>query len=52
MASAGASGTVTADNQRSHIKTETLRGKNTTEIHTALCEVCGDQTVDCTTVAH
>jgi hypothetical protein len=46
MASAGASGTVTADDQRSYIKTETSRGKNPTEIHIALREVCGEQTVD------
>ena len=31
MASAGASGTVTVEGQRSYIKTETLRGKNPTE---------------------
>ena len=32
MASAGASGTVTGEDQRSHIKIETLRGKTATEI--------------------
>ena len=32
MASAGASGTVTGENQRSYIKIETLRGKTPTEI--------------------
>jgi hypothetical protein len=51
MASAGASGTVTVEVQRSYIKTETLRGKNPTEIHSALREVCGEHTVDCSTVS-
>jgi hypothetical protein len=46
MASAGASGTVTVEDQRSYIKIETLRGKRPTEIHSALPEVCGEQTVD------
>jgi hypothetical protein len=41
MASAGASGTVTIDDQRSYIKIETLRDKNPTEILVALREVCG-----------
>ena len=50
MVSAGASGTVTVEDQRSYIKIETLRGKNPTEIHSALREVCGEQTVDCSTV--
>jgi len=35
MASAGASGTVTVEEQRSYIKIETLRGKNPTEIRTS-----------------
>jgi len=61
MVSAGASGTVTVENQRSYIKIETLCGINPTEIHTALHEVCGEQTgcstvcgeqtLDCSTVA-
>jgi hypothetical protein len=47
MASADASGTVTVDDQRSYIKTETLRGKKTTTvIRIALRGVCGEQTVD------
>ena len=46
MASAGASGTVTVEEPKSYIKIETLRGKNPTEIHSALREVCGKQTVD------
>ena len=46
MASAGASGTVTDEDQISYIKTETLRDKNPTEIHSALGEVCGEHTVD------
>ena len=44
MASGGASGTVTVEDQRSYIKIETLRGKKHTEIHSALREVCGEQT--------
>jgi len=51
MASAGASGTVTVEDQRSHIEIETLRGKNPTEIHSALREVCGEQIVDSSTVS-
>jgi hypothetical protein len=51
MASAGASDTVTVDDQRSYIKIENLRAKNPTEIHIALCEVCGEQTVDRSTVS-
>jgi len=46
MASAGASGTVTGEDQRSYIKIETLRGKTPTENHSALTKVCGEQTVD------
>jgi len=46
MASASASGTVAVEYQRSYVKIETLRGKNLTEIHSALHEVCGEQTVD------
>jgi len=51
MASAGASGTVTVEDQRSYIKIEISRGKNTTEIHSALREVCGEQTVNRSTVS-
>jgi hypothetical protein len=51
MASAGALGTVTVKDQRSYIKIETLRGKIPTEIHSALREVCGEQTVDNSTVS-
>jgi hypothetical protein len=51
MASAGASGTVTVEDQRSYVKIETLRGQNPTEIHSALREVCGEQTVDRSTVS-
>ena len=36
--------TVTISDQRSYIKIETLHGKNPTEIHSALNEVCGDIT--------
>jgi len=52
MASAGASCTVTGEDQRSYIKIETLHGKTPTEIHSALREVCGEQTVDRSTVSH
>ena len=51
MASAGASGTVTVEDQRSYIKIETLLGKNPAEIHSALREVCGEQTVDRSTIS-
>jgi len=51
MASAGASGTVKVEDQRWYIKIETLRGKNPREIHSALSEVCGEQTVDSSTVS-
>jgi hypothetical protein len=50
MASAGASGTVMFEDQRSYIKTETLRGETPIEIHSALRKVCGEQTVDRSTV--
>jgi hypothetical protein len=51
MGSAGASGTVTVDDQTSYINIETLSGKNPTEIHVALCEICGEQTMDPSTVS-
>ena len=38
--------------QRSYIKIETLHGNNTTEIHGALSEVCGEFTVNRRTVSH
>ena len=37
--------------QRSYIKIETLGGKNPTEVHNALREVCGDSVVDRSTVS-
>ena len=43
---AGVSGTVIISDQRSYNNIETLRGKNPTEIHSALSEVCGKFTVD------
>ena len=46
MEPAGVSGTVIISGQRSYKKLETLRGKNLTEIHDALSEVCGDFTMD------
>jgi len=42
---------ISHSDQRSYIKIETLRGKNPTEIHNALHEVCGDNVVDCSTVS-
>jgi transposase len=48
MASAGASGTVMIEDQRSYIKIETLCGKT----HIALHEVCDEQTVGRSTVSH
>jgi len=51
MASAGASGTVMVEDQRSYIKIETLRGKNPTEIHSVLREVRCEQTVNRSTVS-
>ena len=36
------SGTVTISDQRSYIKIETLCGNNPSEIHSAVCEVCGE----------
>ena len=47
MEPTGLSGTVTISDQRSYIKSETLCSKNLTEIHSALSEVCGEFTVDC-----
>ena len=52
MECAGVSGTVTISNQRSYIKIETLHGKNLTEIHGALSEVCGEFTMVRSTVSH
>ena len=51
MEPAGVSGTVTISDQRSYIKTETLRGKSSTEIHCVLSDVCGEFTVDQSTVS-
>ena len=52
MEPAGMSGTVTISDQRSYIKIDTLRGKNPTEIHGALGEVCGVFTVERITIYH
>ena len=41
---------MTVEDQKSYIKIETLRGKNPTEIHSVLHEVCGEETVDHSTV--
>jgi hypothetical protein len=40
------------EDQRLYINIEILGGKRPTETHRALCEVCGEQTVDCSTVSH
>ena len=45
------SGTVTISDKKSYIKIENLRGKNPSEIHGALSEVCGVFTVDRRTVS-
>ena len=50
MEPSGVSGTVTIWDQRSYIKIATLRGNNVTEIYDALNEICGELTVDCSTV--
>ena len=42
---------MTISDQRSYIKIETLCGKNPTEIHGALSEVCGEFTVGRSTVS-
>ena len=42
---------MTVSDQRSYIKIETLHGKNPTEIHGALSDVCGEFTVDHTTIS-
>ena len=51
MGHTGVSGSVTISDQRSYIKSEILRGKNPTEIHSASSEVCGESTVDRSTVS-
>jgi len=48
MAAVRVSGTVTNDDQRVYIKTETLRGKTPMEIHSSLMEV---ETVDRSTIS-
>ena len=51
MEPAGVSGIVTISDKRSYFKIETLCRKNPTEIHGALSEVCGEFTVDRSTVS-
>ena len=51
MEPTGVPGTVTILEERSYIKIETQRGKNSTEIHGALSEVCDVFTVDSSTVS-
>ena len=48
---AGVSSTVTISDERSYIKIETVRGKMPTDIHGAFSEVCGEFTVDRSTVS-
>ena len=50
MEPAGVSDTVTISDQKSYIKIKTLCSKNPTEIHGALSEICGQFTVDRSTV--
>ena len=45
------SGNVTISDQRSYFKIESLRGKNSSEIHGSLSEICGEFTVDRITVS-
>ena len=42
MEPVGVSGTVIISEQWSYVKIKILRGKNPTEIHSALSEVCGE----------
>ena len=51
MEPAGKLGTVIISDQRLYIKIETLRGENPTETRGALSEVCGEFTVDRSTVS-
>jgi len=51
MAAVRVSGTVTNDDQRAHIKIDTLRRKTPTEIHSSLMEVCGVEAVDRSTIS-
>jgi len=44
-------GQISRSDQRPYVNIETLRGKNPTEIHNALYEVCGDSVVDRITVS-
>jgi len=44
-------GQISCSDQQSYIKIETLQGKNPTEIHNALHEVCGNSVVDRSIVA-
>ena len=46
------SGTVTVSDQKTYFKIETFRGKNPTEIHSPLSEVCGEFTVNCSMGSH
>ena len=45
------SGQIAHSDQRSYIKIESLHGKNSTEIHNNLREMCGDNVVDRSTVS-
>ena len=46
-----ASGTISDKDQWFYIKIKTLRGTNPTEIHRGLIDVCGESTVDRSTVS-
>lgn len=51
MEGSSASGQVTQEDQRSFIKIESIRGKNPTQIYESLREVCGDSTMDRSTIS-
>ena len=51
MEPAGVSRTVTISDPSPYIKIETLHSINPTEIHSALSDVCGEFTVDHSTVS-
>jgi hypothetical protein len=45
------SGKITVMDQQSYFKIDTLRGITPTQIYESLREVCGDSTVDCSTIS-
>ena len=52
MEPARVSGIVTVEDERSYINITTLHRTNPIEIHSALSEVCGEFTVDFSSVSH